>query len=132
ESYYSIGGGFVVKGSESSANHSKSLSVTDSPYPIYTSLDLIHYHKSTGKQISEIVKSNELAYSDERTIAEGIISIVEVMRDSVYRGCHQEGYLPGGLNVLRRAAEMNRNLLKGNSYDSYETWLEAIKQTGTD
>ncbi|RRN76683.1 L-serine ammonia-lyase, partial [Pseudoxanthomonas sp. SGD-10] len=84
ESYYSIGGGFVVKGSESSANHSKSLTVADSPYPIYTSLDLIHYHKSTGKQISEIVKSNELAYRDERTIAEGIISIIEVMRDSVY------------------------------------------------
>ncbi len=52
------------------------------------------------------------------------------MRDCTYRGCHAEGMLPGGLNVTRRAADLNRKLLAGNVYSDYDTWIEAIRKGG--
>jgi L-serine dehydratase len=52
------------------------------------------------------------------------------MQESVHRGCHQEGDLPGGLNVSRRASSMNKKLIKENRYHDYDTWLLAVKETG--
>jgi L-serine dehydratase len=38
--------------------------------------------------------------------------------------------LPGGLNVKRRAAELNKKLLKESRYSNYEEWVEAIRKGG--
>jgi L-serine dehydratase len=48
----------------------------------------------------------------------------------MYRGCHTAGHLPGGLNVARRAASLNRRLIGNNAYQNYEEWVAAIRQTG--
>ena len=50
----------------------------------------------------------------------------------MYRGCHTEGILPGGLNVNRRAAALNKKLLKGRTYSGLCRWVEAIKAGGND
>jgi len=52
------------------------------------------------------------------------------MKECTYRGCHTTGVLPGGLNVKRRAAELNKKLLNGKTYSSYEEWIKAIQQGG--
>ena len=55
--------------------------------------------------------------------------IWDVMLDSMYVGCHTEGFLPGGLNVRRRAFDTHKKLIKEATYtDKYE-WLEAIRDT---
>lgn len=130
--YYSVGGGFVVKDSRSVESTKQGTAVSSFPYPIYNALGLVNWNIKTGKQVSELVKSNELIKRNEETISLGISSLVKVMQESVYRGCHQEGELSGGLGVSRRAAAMNQNLIKENSYHNYETWLQAIRKTGTD
>jgi L-serine dehydratase len=48
----------------------------------------------------------------------------------MYRGCHTTGHLPGGLNVARRAANLNRRLIGSHQYANYNEWVAAIRQTG--
>src|SRR6187399_3523289 len=52
------------------------------------------------------------------------------MSECIYRGCHTEGMLPGGLNVKRRAAELNKKLLGGKKYNDYQSWISTIRSGG--
>ncbi|HEY6955932.1 MAG TPA: L-serine ammonia-lyase [Flavisolibacter sp.] len=125
ETYYSIGGGFVVKEGESNSKESISL-----PFPINTSSDLLHWCLKTGLAIHEVVMENEATWRIEKETKEGVLKIWEVMRDCTYRGCHTTGVLPGGLNVKRRSAELNKRLLKGQTYTSHGEWVKAIQHGG--
>jgi L-serine dehydratase len=125
ETYYSIGGGFVVKEGETSLKQTMVL-----PFPVNTSSDLLHWCLKTGLAIHEVVMENESAWRSEKETKEGLLKIWQVMRDCTYRGCHTTGVLPGGLNVKRRAADLNKKLLKGKTYSSHEEWVKAIQQGG--
>jgi L-serine dehydratase len=126
ETYYSIGGGFVVKEGET-ASSSEAVQL---PFPVDTADDLQHWCMKTGMSISEIVLENEHAWRTEAETRSGVLNIWRVMKECIYKGCHTEGYLPGGLNVKRRAHQLNKKLMEGRSYTNYETWLEAIKTGG--
>lgn len=126
ETYYSIGGGFVVKEGGQSAGRAE----VDLPFPIDTANDLLHWCIKTGLKISEVVMENELAWRSEKETHEGILNTFRVMRECMYRGCHTTGYLPGGLNVARRAANVNKRLIGGRVYQNYDEWVAAIRDTG--
>ena len=128
ETYYSIGGGFVKKEGEEADDGSDVVL----PFPINDAEDLLHWCMKTGLNISEVVMENENAWRSEKLTKEGLIKIWQVMKECMYRGCHTEGSLPGGLNVKRRAAALNKKLLKGKSYTDYDTWLTAIREGGHD
>jgi L-serine dehydratase len=128
ETYYSIGGGFVKReGEEPAAGSTVQL-----PFPINTADDLLHWCRKTGMIISEVVMENEMAWRPETEVRNGILNIWRVMRECIYRGCHASGMLPGGLNVRRRAAELNRRLIAGRPYDDFDSWVSAIRAGGTD
>lgn len=55
----------------------------------------------------------------------------QTMKESIIRGCHTEGKLPGGLGVKRRAFEMNQKLYKGEKYADYEAWIAGIRSGGS-
>jgi L-serine dehydratase len=84
----------------------------------------------TGLTIHEVVMENENAWRSEKETNAGVLNIWRVMKECAYRGCHTSGILPGGLNVKRRAAELNTKLLKGKSYNSFDEWIAAIKSGG--
>jgi L-serine dehydratase len=125
ETYYSIGGGFVVKEGEADKVDQVVL-----PFPVSTSSELLHWCLKTGLSIHEVVLENESAWRPENETREGILKIWQVMKECTYRGCHTSGTLPGGLNVNRRAAGLNKKLLKNSSYSNYEEWVQAIKKGG--
>lgn len=125
ETYYSIGGGFVVREGETEQSGSVNL-----PFPVNNSSELLHWCLKTGLAIHEVVQENELSWRPEKDTREGVLKIWEVMRDCTYRGCHTSGVLPGGLNVKRRASELNKRLLKGKSYSSHAEWVKAIQEGG--
>lgn len=126
ETYYSIGGGFVKKeGEEAAPDASVSL-----PFPIDDAADLLKWCIKTGLSINEIVYENEQAWRSEAQIREGILKIWQVMKDCVYRGCHTAGILPGGLEVRRRAAALNKKLTGNAAYNNYEEWVASIKRGG--
>jgi len=126
ETYYSVGGGFVIKEGEDGKNSNG----VDLPFPIEKASNLLHWCLKTGLSISEVVMENEHAWRKEQETRAGVLNIWAVMRDCIYRGCHIDGELPGGLHVQRRAAALNRRLLKGRTYSSYNEWIEAIRTGG--
>jgi L-serine dehydratase len=128
ETYYSIGGGFVKKEGEI-AVPGKTVQL---PFPINTSADLLHWCRKTGMAISEIVMENENAWRPETETIQGLNRIWKVMVECAWRGCHTEGMLPGGLEVTRRAAGLNKKLLEGKEYPDPESWMQAIRQGGRD
>ena len=126
ETWYSIGGGFVKKeGEEGGGNASAQL-----PFPINTSADLLHWCRTTGLGISEIVMENEGAWRTEGETRSGVLNIWRVMKECIYRGCHSEGMLPGGLHVTRRAAALNKKLIGEKTYDDFGSWVQAIRAGG--
>jgi len=126
ETYYSIGGGFVVKEGEDKQQKRQ----VQPSFPINTAGDLLHWCIKTGFSINEIVLENELGWRKEEETRAGVMRIWAVMKECMYRGCHTEGLLPGGLNVRRRAAGLNKRLLQQQNYDTYEAWNDAIRNGG--
>jgi L-serine dehydratase len=125
--YYSTGGGFVVKEGEQAGAGSAGV---DLPFPIDTARQLLQWCIKTGYSISELVMENEQAWRSEATTKEGVLQIWQVMRDCIFRGCHTDGELPGGLKVARRAAALNKKLLKDRSYQDFDSWIAAIRGGG--
>ncbi|WP_301921593.1 L-serine ammonia-lyase [Ferruginibacter sp.] len=128
ETYYSIGGGFVIK--EGFIKDEKKEIIL--PFPINTAADLLHWCIRTGMNISEVVMENENAWRPEDDTKKGVRAIWKVMKECMYRGCHTQGNLPGGLFVKRRGFDLNKKLLQQRSYHDYESWTEAIRQGGND
>ena len=126
DTYYSIGGGFVVKEEKNELN----LSTTQLPFPIDKSSDVLHWCMKTGFSIAEVVMENELAWRDEQNTRDGVLRIWKVMQECMYRGAHREGILPGGLQVSRRAAALNKKLLAGKMYTHYDEWVQRIREGG--
>jgi L-serine dehydratase len=124
--YYSIGGGFVIKEGE----QGQSKTEADLPFPIETAADLLHWCMKTGLKISEVVMENELAWRSEPEIRSAILNIFRVIKECMYRGCHTAGNLPGGLNVARRAGNLNRKLIGNENYADFDEWIAAIRTTG--
>jgi L-serine dehydratase len=126
ETYYSVGGGFVIKeGEVDSTTDAAQLS-----FPIQIANDLLHWCRKTGMSIHEIVMENENAWRTETETKKGLLAIWEVMKECMFRGCHTTGILPGGLNVKRRAAELNTRLLNNKVLSNYNDWIKAIREGG--
>ena len=126
ETYYSTGGGFVKKeGEEETASSQVQL-----PFPVNDADNLLHWCMKTGFSVSEVVMENETAWRPEAETRERLREIWKVMSGCMYRGCHEEGMLPGGLNVKRRAASLNKKLLSGRAYYDYASWVKAIAAGG--
>ncbi len=126
--FYSIGGGFVVK--EERVNAKKKIEIKCAfPYPIDRAENLLEYCVSENKQISEIVMANELSMRYESEVDHELNRIWETMLECMYIGCHSEGILPGGLNVRRRAFDMHQNLIGLANYSNPQEWLECIRHT---
>src|SRR6185437_2163903 len=126
ETYYSIGGGFVVK----EGGQGQSKVEVDLPFPIETANNLLHWCIKTGLKISEVVMENELAWRSEQETRTGVLNIFNALKECMYRGCHTSGSLPGGLKVSRRAAALNRRLIKDITYANFNEWVQAIRNTG--
>ncbi|MEO9023293.1 MAG: L-serine ammonia-lyase [Ginsengibacter sp.] len=128
ETYYSIGGGFVKKEGEEDGNGEEVIL----PFPINDASDLIHWCMQTGMNISEVVMENENTWRPEQETRKGLLKIWHTMSECMYRGCNTGGILPGGLNVKRRAASLNKKLLSGREYSDFDSWITAIKEGGND
>ncbi len=126
ETFYSVGGGFVVREGDDLKGHR----LSPLPMPIETAGDLLGFCRSTGMTIPEVVRQNERTWRDDAAIDAGLLQIWDVMRRCVHRGCFIDGILPGGLNVVRRAATMNRKRLgeRSDPASTVDGWMGAIRE----
>ena len=108
--YYSVGGGFVL---DESGFGVGSIVEDDRPlaYPFGTAAELLSHCDASGLSIAEVMLANEHAWRPEADTRRGLLDIWEAMRQCVDRGCRNEGVLPGGLKVKRRAPQLHGQLL---------------------
>ena len=121
--YYSVGGGFVVAEGE---GPTASASVT-LPYPAQVPEQLLAHCTATGLRIADVVRANERAWNAPAEVRRRLRAIWAVMREGIYRGCHTDGVLPGGLGVQRRAAALARLLLPESAAATPDAWIAAIR-----
>jgi L-serine dehydratase len=126
--FYSIGGGFVVKEERDNAKKKRAIKCAF-PFPIQNAEELLNYTINENKTISEIVYENEKSMRPEAEIHHELMRIWNTMLECMYIGCHSEGILPGGLNVRRRAFDMHQNLIGLSNYTNPQEWLEEIRKT---
>ena len=126
--FYSIGGGFVVK--EETADNSENDEIKATfPFPIDKADELLAFCKQENKSISELVYENELSLRSPEEIDKELMRIWNTMLECMYIGCHTEGTLPGGLNVRRRAFDTYQKLNEGLPYSTPQEWIQTIRKT---
>ncbi len=107
--YYSVGGGFVVNQDDAAVDRIVADS-TPLPFPFKSGDELLARSASTGLSIAQLMFENEKAWRSEDEIRNGLREIWSAMQSCVDRGIRQEGTLPGGLHVSRRAPALYREL----------------------
>ena len=124
QSYFSIGGGFVVQEGNEITHETTELHL---PYPIDTAADFRRHCLENNLTPSEVVWANEKTWRSEQETKDALLHIWDTMRSCIFRGCHTPGILPGGLQVRRRAYQMNIKNLDGQQFENYDEWLTAVQ-----
>tara|TARA_R110001583_G_scaffold2296_15_gene16990 strand:- start:10681 stop:12057 length:1377 start_codon:yes stop_codon:yes gene_type:complete len=120
QTYYSIGGGFIVQDCDFEKEKDKALSLHENinrPHKFTNAAQLLAIAQESGLSISTIMMNNEKCLNDEAIIRTKLMDIWQAMRSSVDRGILTEGILPGGLKVTRRAPALYRSLMVEKSSD---------------
>ncbi len=107
--YYSIGGGFVVDAAQAASGVLDN-DTTELPYEFSSGAELLQLCRRHGLGVAELMLANEKSWRAEDEIRGGLLRIWGVMRECVQNGLTNEGILPGGLKVRRRAARLHQSL----------------------
>lgn len=107
--YYSVGGGFVVDDEAAGLDRIVE-DRTPLVFPFKTARQLLDHCVREGLSISQLMAENEKAWRPAEETRAGLLRIWQVMQDCVEAGCRNEGIMPGGLKVRRRAAALHRQL----------------------
>ena len=108
ETYYSIGGGFVLTAEELVAIPARNSDVAV-PFPFDNAAQMLAMGVQSGLSIAAMKRANEMARG-AADLDGRIMEIWDVMNRCIDRGLGTDGILPGGLNVKRRAKGLNDKL----------------------
>jgi L-serine dehydratase len=106
EDWYSLGGGFVVRGDEPETANQEG----EPPYPFRNAAELLQLADQEGLSIAELVLRNEQHWRGDEEIEQRMRDIWRAMQDCVQRGLKTEGVLPGRMMVVRRAPKLYQRL----------------------
>src|SRR5690606_12763195 len=110
--YYSVGGGFVVNEDEAAEDRIVA-DTTALPHPFSSGRELLVRCEEGGLTIAQLMFANELTWRSADQVRDGLRELWQAMQACVARGIRQEGTLPGGLNVRRRAPALAAELRNG-------------------
>ncbi len=128
ETYYSIGGGFVVSETElQQPEMSPTENLKSVPFPFSTAAQMLTMGEASGLSIAEMKRANETVHHGV-ALNSKIDEIWNAMNSCMERGLALGGTLPGGLKVRRRAADIYAKLKAeqgGNSLQPHRVmdWL---------
>lgn len=118
ETYYSVGGGFVLTRQELDAQNQGGAKAFHAekveqgyPYPFGSAVEMLAMGKASNKTIAEMKWENEMANASCTEVQQRLDALWSVMKDCIDRGLRMEGILPGGLSVKRRAKAIHAQLL---------------------
>ncbi|HMO73257.1 MAG TPA: L-serine ammonia-lyase [Paracoccaceae bacterium] len=110
ETYYSIGGGFVLTAAEQAAGGA-ARGGPAVPHPFQTAAEMLEMARASGLSIAAMKRANELRHRSAADLDRGLARIWTVMAACIDRGLTGGGILPGGLKVRRRAGALHAQLL---------------------
>ena len=112
ETYYSIGGGFVVTAAEREAPAPAAPAPAGPrrPYPFATAAAMLRMARDSGLSVAAMKRANEEADRAPEAVEAGLARIWSTMDACIERGLSREGELPGGLRVKRRAGRIRAQL----------------------
>jgi L-serine dehydratase len=124
ERYYSIGGGFVVRGDEAEALPQRD----EPPFPFDSAAGLLARAADEGLGIANLVYRNECAWRPAAEVERRLDEIRDAMRACIERGLAAEGVLPGRLAVRRRASRLCKRLTEGEELAAVDAmeWVNAF------
>jgi L-serine dehydratase len=110
--YYSVGGGFVVSAEELQRLKTETgpKAGKDVPYPFASAAEMLSMAAASGLSIAEMKRANEEVHLSREELDAGLDRIWQAMSDCVDRGLSQEGIMPGGLKVRRRAKKLHERM----------------------
>ena len=117
EDYFSIGGGFIVRGDEDEPSNQ----VGEPPHPFTDGASLLMQAEKSGFSIPDLVYRNELSWRNKAEVDQQLTGIWVAMQACVQRGLHTDGVLPGRMAVTRRAARLYRSLKSREDQSGLET-----------
>lgn len=126
DTYYSVGGGFVVDQAQASSGV-VDLDSTELPYDFSSAEELLELCRTHNLRVAELMLANEKVWRSEEEIRSGLMKLWRAMQDCVEQGLKHEGILPGGLNVRRRAAKLHRSLQELNKPNVIGSTLSAME-----
>lgn len=111
--YYSVGGGFLQWRGMEPEQRGK---------PLYPYADMGEVHRrlaETGLSLDELLLQNESAITgaSRESVEHGLDRLLELMKDTVRRGCFSRGALPGPLGLLRKAGVLRERALSLQPFD---------------
>jgi L-serine dehydratase len=134
QTYYSVGGGFVLteqelRGKEANAPSSRDDDLHPLPYPFATGAEMLAMGRASGKTIAQMQRCNEAVVHGD-ALDRKIDGIRAAMHDCIDRGLSNEGFLPGGLLLRRRARTLHDRLVAERGTHSVQPhqlndWLSA-------
>lgn len=110
--YYSVGGGFVVSDEELQRMKARGPDKPSKkvPYPFASAREMLAMAARSGLSIADMKRANEVQFQSDDELDAGLDSIWSAMRGCIDRGLSQEGIMPGGLKVRRRARQLHDKL----------------------
>jgi L-serine dehydratase len=125
--FYSPGGGFVRDETDVG-----SAEVAEKTFPFSSAEELLRLTTAQQISISEFMLRYELRNRPEAETRSALAAIWEAMKQSINRGCANEGILPGGLKVQRRAPKLSREIKGADDplavMDQVSAWAMAVNE----
>ncbi len=124
DKWFSIGGGFISQDPKTGVKTDPDVA-DEVPYSFKNAKELLEKAEKANLRFSAVIKENELTWRTAAEIDKEILHIWQVMQDCIQNGFQQEGVLPGGLNVKRRAPDMYKRLNQSKIIDGLQAmdWL---------
>lgn len=119
ETFYSIGGGFVVTAAERESPPEEFKSASAGwPYPFHNAATMLRMARESGASIAEMKRANEVEVRSASEVEEKLGDLWAVMNGCIERGLSLDGQLPGSLKVKRRAKAIHQQLLRERGANS--------------
>lgn len=125
ETYFSIGGGFINTLAEIDSLQAplRYRPETRSPYGFDSAKSMLAMADQSGMSIAQMKRANELAHISVEQLHEGLDKIWQAMQRCIENGLREEGILPGGLNLERRAKNLYQQLQQYPGNAEPNDWL---------
>lgn len=121
ETYFSIGGGAILRDGADAPRLNFVL-----PHPFSSGADLLELGARTKMTFGAIVEANEATWRSGDETRAFIGEVRAAMLDCIERGISNDGMLPGGLNVKRRAKSLHERLVERGPRSDPSTVFEWV------